>query len=110
MNKWLLVLVMASGTVRAGTPQSTPQAGAPGTDDLNVNARYTVEKIDLKRVPWEKGRISLPLQREIDRIIGQNLDQEALENLAQRIQKELHLPKVNIRVAKGHMPDRVVVT
>jgi hypothetical protein len=115
MNKWLLVTVITlgavpSGALRAGTPQGTPQAPAPDTDALNVNSRYTVEKVDLKRVPWEKGRVSLPLQHEIDKIVGQNLDQEALETIAKRLQKELRVPKVNVRVAKGHMPDRVVVT
>lgn len=115
MNKWLLVLVITSGSLRAGTPQNAQQATTPEVqpdtqDDLNVNARYTVEKVDVKRVPWEKGRLSLPLQTEINKIVGQKLDHEALDSLAQRLQKELHVPKVNVRVAKGHMPDRVVVT
>jgi hypothetical protein len=114
MNKWLMVLVITSGTLRAGTPQNTPTTTTPDApdsqEDLNVNARYTVEEVDVKRVPWEKGRVSLPLQKELDKIVGQNLDQEALDNLAKRIQKDLHLPKVSVRVSKGHMPDRVVVT
>jgi hypothetical protein len=33
-----------------------------------------------------------------------------LESLATRLQKELHVPKVNVRVSKGRMPDRVSVT
>jgi len=110
MNK-LLLTVMVAGSAWAGTGQDELPAPEKAPDAaLNVNARYTVERVVLKRDLWSNRSVSNPLQKEIDQVVGQNLDQTMLESLAARLQKELHVPKVNVHVSKGRMPDRVSVT
>jgi hypothetical protein len=110
MNKLLLTVVVASVAGWANGTQDDQAASAAANEDLNVNSRYTVERVAVKRDAWQERRISLPLQKQIDEVVGQNLNQENLESLATSLQKELRVPKVSVKVAKGHMPDRVVVT
>lgn len=105
--KTLLFLTVMAGSAWAWNGQDDLQPLDPA---LNVNARYLVEKVSLKRDVWSDRMVSAPLKKEIDQVVGQNLDQNILESIATRLQKELHVPKVNVRVSKGHMPDRVVVT
>jgi hypothetical protein len=78
--------------------------------DTNANAQYTVEEVSVKGATWQKGRVSIPLQKEIDKVVGQNLSRETLEGLAARIKEDLHVPDVKVHVSKGQMPDRVIVT
>ena len=42
-------------------------------------------------------------------MIGSKLDYQALDRLADRIKKELHVPAVSVNVGKGTVPDHVVV-
>jgi hypothetical protein len=100
--KLLLLIVALAGTALAQEIAPDPA--------LNVNARYTVERVELKRDLWSPRMVSSPLQKEMDQVVGQNLDQSLLESLASKLRKELHVPKVNVRVSKGRMPDRVTVT
>ena len=106
MNK-LLITVIVAGAALPGKGQADLQ---PADAALNVNARYTVEQVVLKRDLWSSRTLSSPLKKEIDEVVGQNFDQSMLESLATRLQKELHVPKVTVRVSKGRMPDRVSVT
>lgn len=103
--KTLLLIFLLAGTALA--QEDPPAAPDPA---LNVNARYTVERVVLKRELWTSHAVSVPLRKEMDQVVGQNLDQSMLDALADRLRKELHVPKVNVRVSKGHMPDRVTVT
>lgn len=105
----LLLTVLFAGTALAQIAAQAPEDDTPDPA-LNVNARYTVERVVLKRDIWSKRHVSTPLRKEIDEVVGQNLDQSRLDSLASRLQKELHVPKVNVRVSKGQMPDRVSVT
>jgi hypothetical protein len=76
---------------------------------LNVNHRYIIEKIDV--LPEKRAsRLSAPLQTEIDQMTGKNLDHSILERIRDKIKEELRVPDVDIRIAKGQMPERVVVT
>lgn len=106
--KQLLLTALLAGTALAQVTAQTPEE-APDPA-LNVNARYTVERVELKHTFWSNRVVSAPLRKEIDQVVGQNLDQSMLESLASRLQKELHVPKVNVHVSKGRMPDRVSVT
>jgi len=109
MNKLLLTVPLT--LMVAGSAWATGQDDLPPVDSsLNVNSRYTIERVVLKRDVWSSRMVSSPLRKEIDEVVGQNLDQSMLESLASRLQKELHVPKVNVHVSKGHMPDRVSVT
>lgn len=92
---------------------ATPLAANPNQDDddssLNVNTRYTIESISV--TPEKRSaKLSGPLHKEIDQMVGQNLDHSLLEKLADKIKEELEIGNVNIRVSKSQMPERVVVT
>ena len=76
--------------------------------ELNVNARYTVESVQVAgRKNWH---ISDALRVEVDKMVGSKLDRPALDRLAERIKKELRVPDVSVKVGKGTIPDRVVVS
>jgi hypothetical protein len=109
MNKLLITIILAGTALAQAGPSPTDEA--PAADPaLNVNARYLVDRVVVKRDVWSARIVSTPLRKEIDQVVGQNLDQSTLESIAMRLQKELHVPKVNVRVSKGRMPDRVSVT
>jgi hypothetical protein len=94
---------------------SVPLAGCDVNDrsdekalqDLNVNAKYTVESVEVSgQKNWH---ISDSLRAEVNKMIGSKLDYQALDRLADRIKKELHVPTVSVNVDKGTVPDHVVV-
>jgi hypothetical protein len=110
MNKLLLtvpLMLMVAGSAWATGQDDLPPLADPA---LNINARYVVDRVVVKQDEWSNRTVSAPLRQEIDQVVGQNLDQSMLESLATRLQTELHVPKVNVRVSKGRMPDRVTVT
>jgi hypothetical protein len=75
--------------------------------ELNVNAKYTVESVQVSgQKNW---RISDALRTEVDKMVGSKLDYPALDRLADRIKKELHVPAVSVNVGKGTEPGHVVV-
>ena len=98
MNKLLLAAIIGA----------VPLAGCDTKDDekalqeLNVNAKYTVESVQVSgQKNW---RISDALRKEVDKMVGSKLDYPALDRLAERIKKELHVgdkrecfPQVKIR-------------
>jgi hypothetical protein len=103
MNKLLLAAILCS----------VPLAGCDVKDDekalqeLNVNAKYTVESVQVSgQKNW---RISEALRKEVDKMVGSKLDYPALDRLADRIKKELHVPAVSVNIGKGTVPDNVVV-
>ena len=96
--------MLMAGAVWAQESEQAAEAG------LNVNERYMVERVQVKRSPWQEKKISVALQKDLDKIVGQNLNQEELNALADRIKKDLREGDVNVKVAKGQTPDHVVVT
>ena len=107
MNKLLLAAIL--GTI--------PLAGCDKTgdekdlQDLNVNARYTVESVQVAGQPFhsQKDRISAARKAEVVRVVGATLDYPALARLAERLKKELKVPTISVNVGKGTVPDFVVV-
>lgn len=94
---------------------SVPLAGCDVNDrsdekalqDMNVNAKYTVESVEVSgQKNWH---ISDSLRAEVNKMIGSKLDYQALDRLADRIKKELRVPSVSVNVDKGTVPDHVVV-
>jgi Omp85 superfamily domain len=75
---------------------------------LNVNERYRVESTQV--IGWRVQKMSDTLRARIDRLTGAKFDSEQLEPLATEIKRELHVPKVNVIVARGSAPASVVVT
>lgn len=81
--------------------------------DLNVNARYTVERVDLSMIRGKRPAaplLSNSLWSEVNQVRGQKLDRSALQDLANRIKKELHVDDVDVKVTKGNAPESVIVT
>ena len=101
----LTFLVLASAPLGANPNQDTDLQDS----SLNANSQYIIESISVTPEK-QAARLSGPLHMEIDQMVGQNLDHSVLEGLRDRIKEELHAHDVNIRVAKGQMPERVVVT
>ena len=73
----------------------------------NVNSRYTVESVSLS---GSRSQLSPSLRADLDRVVGARLDHPYLEQLAARIRKELRVPDVAVKVARGTAPDHVMVT
>jgi hypothetical protein len=83
------------------------RADEKALQDMNVNAKYTVESVEVSgQKNWH---ISDSLRAEVNKMIGSKLDYQALDRLADRIKKELKVPTVSVNVAKGTVPDHVVV-
>ena len=78
------------------------------TPVVNVNSRYIVEGIEISG--RDEFTLSASTHEQIQGLIGANLDQNALDELAGRIKKELHAKEVKYRVARGDQPDQVKVS
>jgi len=84
-------------------------AGPPDTE-TNVNTRYTVESVELAgENPADTADISKGLRGELTRLVGEKLNPAALDDLARRIRRELHVRAVTHRVLRGQKPEQVRV-
>src|SRR5215472_12560577 len=95
-----LVLVSLLGAlVLAGqpSPQDTQIV------DLNVNSRYTVESIDFSN--HRHYRLSSALIEEMQQLIGQHLNSDALNRVAGRVRSELRAHSVTFKLTRGIAPD-----
>jgi len=81
-------------------------AGSP-EQDANVNTRYTVESVELSGD--KPADISTGLRSELVRMVGEKLNPSALDDLARRIRRELHVRAVSHRVLRGQTPEHVRV-
>ncbi|HSB13478.1 MAG TPA: BamA/TamA family outer membrane protein [Bryobacteraceae bacterium] len=93
---WLIALVMASGL-------GASDAGS----QVNVNSRYRVERVDIS----DNGinRISRTLREDLDRLVGEKLNPQKLDRLAQRIRRELNARLVQQKLERGTQPEQVIV-
>ena len=100
--QWLYLPLICALTLRAGDSE---------LPDLNVNSQYTVDDVQVGylRHPKRKPALSTDLRSNLDQVVGQKLDHGRLEGLAKLIQKELRVPDVSLKVAKGATPDHVTV-
>ncbi|MCC6586318.1 MAG: BamA/TamA family outer membrane protein [Bryobacterales bacterium] len=86
-----------------------PAAAQPPVEDpaaVNVNARYTVENVELQPVSIEK--LSRSLRTRVHGLIGNPFDQASFDDIARRIREELRT-RVNMRVVKGTAPNHIKV-
>jgi hemolysin activation/secretion protein len=103
MMRCIFVLVAASGLASLAF-------GGPGNaqdEQTNVNRRYTVESVHV--AGKKTSRLKAATRREIESVVGQKLDNSMLDRLASRIKNELKVERVEIRVAKGTIPEYVAV-
>jgi hemolysin activation/secretion protein len=86
-----------------------PRAGsdAPTDADVNVNSRYTVEDVQVKGV--KKDRLSKQLMDDLQHMVGAKLNPQALDDLMQRLTRELHARRVARKVLRGDVPDHVKI-
>jgi len=92
-----LAAVLWSSLLLAGSPEQ----------DMNVNARYTVESVEL--AGDNSPTISTGLRGELTRLVGEKLNPAALDDLARRIRRELHVRAVTHRLLRGQTPEHVRV-
>src|SRR5712692_8114429 len=87
----------------------TPRVGAPAgvEPETNVNSRYTVEDVEVKGA--DKKKLSKTISDDIQKLIGKKFSQEAFDDLAGRIRRELHASAVSNRVVRGEKPEHVRV-
>jgi hypothetical protein len=104
MTKLLLAAIICSIPLAGCTTNDDDEKAL---QDLNVNAKYLVESVQVSG--QKTSRISAALRKEFDKMVGSKLDYPALNRLADRIKKELQATAVSFNVAKGTVPDHVVV-
>src|SRR5579871_5076950 len=76
-------------------------------NDVNVNSRYLIESVDVDHPTHY--RLSSSVTEEMQKLIGQRLNTEALNRLAGRIRNELRAHDVTFKITRGALPDRVKV-
>lgn len=87
--------------------------GLPGSaaafqdPDENVNSRYTVESASLRGA--DASRVSRTLLEDMERLVGGKYDQQAAEEIAKRLRKELPDFTISTKVRRGDQPDYVKV-
>ena len=84
-----------------------PVFGWNPQEDVNVNSRYTVERVKVSGN--FSARVGHELQQELDSVVGQKLDHSVLERLSARIRHDLRVQRVAIRVLRGQAPEHVTV-
>jgi outer membrane protein assembly factor BamA len=99
-----LAILLVSGAFLCAHGQ---QQAAVLPEEINVNARYTVEGIDISGT--SESRMSKSLREDMHRLVGAKLNPEMLDDLARRIRDELHVSSVYRRVVRGAAPDHVRV-
>jgi hypothetical protein len=85
----------------------TNQLDALIASDLNVNSRYTVESIDFSG--QRPARLSSSVIEQMQRLIGQKLNLEAVDQLARTITSELRARSTAFHLARGGAPGHVRV-
>jgi outer membrane protein assembly factor BamA len=104
MTKLCCLAILAAGMLAGCTVSSDDEKSA---QELNVNSHYTVESVQISGERTIK--ISDPLRTEMNNFVGTLYDHSALQRVADRIKKELHVPDVQIKVTRGSSPEQLVV-
>jgi hypothetical protein len=84
-----------------------PLFGWNPQEDVNVNSRYTVEKVSISGKFGS--HVSSELRREMNSVVGQKLDHTVLDRIAARLRHDLRVQRVGVRVHRGDLPDHVTV-
>jgi len=82
-------------------------AGTPQYSEINVNARYRVESVEL--TGESESKISSGLREQMTSLVGEYLNPGLLDELSKRIASELHVRTVTHRILRGTRPDHVRV-
>jgi hypothetical protein len=74
---------------------------------VNINARYTVESVEITGVP--DSAISQELRADLQTLVGEQLDPEAAKRLENRIEAEVPGYEVRRRISRGTQAGRIRV-
>ena len=102
MIRQMLWLTTLACTLLAGEVSRNEAA------EENVNTRYTVESVRLSGGANDDG-LSRSTRKEMNQMVGQKLDTHLLERIAIRIQRELGVESVRVRVGRGTRPEQVAI-
>jgi surface antigen Omp85-like protein len=101
MQKLLLAALLIAGPCAADNDETAAA-------ELDVNSRYTIESVHLMGVA--SARISVPLRKELDKVVGSRYDDSALKRLADRIKGELRATDVRVKAERGAEPGHLIVS
>jgi hypothetical protein len=93
----LLLIFLGAADLQAG-PQN-PKA--------NVNENYNVESVELSGVASSK--VDKKLHEDMQKLVGEKFSQQAADDLAKRLRKELSGYTVTVKVRRGEKPEHVKV-
>jgi hypothetical protein len=80
---------------------------AGNQSESNINSRYIVESVEISG--HSDGKISSFLRSDLNRLVGEKVDPESIDNLARRIKKELHVSSVSHRLLRGDEAEHVKI-
>lgn len=80
---------------------------AGNQSESNINSRYIVESVEISG--HTEVKISSFLRSDLNRLVGEKVDPESIDNLAKRIRKELHVTSVSHRLLRGQEAEHVKV-
>lgn len=98
MRVWLLLCLLAVSVLE----------GRPERPVVNVNSRYFVESVQVEA--QDRSRLSRSLLEDLERMVGERLNQPLLNGIKDRLRRELGSRTVVQRLDRGTQPDRVRVT
>ena len=75
--------------------------------ESNVNSQYIVESVEING--HSDAKLNASLRHEMNRLVGERVDPESIDNLARRIRKELRVTTVTHRLLKGSETEHVKV-
>jgi hypothetical protein len=108
--RWVWVVLILPGAVLSQEPGSEPAGSAfsePAAPEININARYTVEDVQVTGI--DPARMSRRLAQEIQRLVGEKFSQQTLDQLVQRLRRELRARTVSQKLLRGEKPEHVKV-
>ncbi len=80
---------------------------APQKPDTNVNSRFNVESVSLSGV--SESKVSKTLRDEMQKLVGEKYNEQAANEVAKKLRKELRDYSVSVKVKRGEKPDHVKV-
>lgn len=101
----LCCLAVLAASILSGCGTGDDEKSA---QDLNVNSRFVIENVSI--TGERTVNISTDLRSQINGFVGSLYDHSALEKTADRLRKELRVPAVQVKVARGTAPDQLVVS
>jgi hypothetical protein len=80
---------------------------AGNQSESNINSRYIIESVEISG--HSDGKISSFLRSDMNRLVGEKVDPESIDNLAKRIRRELRVSTVTHRLLRGDVSEHVKV-